>query len=158
MEELSAACCNSTGDLRGWSAMPMNRVFVLVAGFLISSAALGAAPQRAGAAESNVTQPVSSAPTFRRAQDFYRQLRIGALDRSKLDAPVNAALTPELAKVLSGQLTALGDPSWEYVGPVTTERGAVDVYRIVTRQVALRMSFGLTRAGKVWDFVLTPER
>jgi hypothetical protein len=93
-----------------------------------------------------------------RAKDFYRQIRAGSIDRAKVDDTLNKALNDDLLKTVSSQLSTLGEPKWEYRGQVPSERGTVQVYRLVTHQVTLALSFGLTKDGKVWDFLLSPER
>jgi hypothetical protein len=93
-----------------------------------------------------------------RAKEFYRQVRGGSIDRAKVDDTLNKALNDDLLKTVSSQLSALGEPKWEFRGQIPSERGAVQVYRLVTHQVTLNLSFGLTKDGKVWDFLLSPER
>lgn len=91
------------------------------------------------------------------AKAFYGELLAGDVDRTKLSAQLDQALTPAMLTTISGQLTALGPARWQFVKQVRTPKGNVSLYNLVYGQMTLRMSFGMTDKGVIWDALLSPE-
>lgn len=84
-------------------------VWALVA-LSLPLAAVAAAPSPSPTAPAAAPALPSDAIVEGWARDWLRHLQMGTIDRSHLDAQMNAFLTPDIVKRLSYQLGSLGDP------------------------------------------------
>ena len=85
------------------------------------------------------------------AKAFYTSLQTGSIDRSHLSGDLNSALTDDLLKTLSRQLTALGTPVWTFLRLKQTPNGSISQYRLnYTSGATIYYSFGATEKGTVF--------
>jgi hypothetical protein len=85
------------------------------------------------------------------AKDFYNRLVDANVDRSKVSADLNNALTPSVLTDLSERLGQLGSPLWQYVGGMPAADGNVYVYSLsYPTGTVLYFSFGMDAHGMVF--------
>lgn len=72
------------------------------------SAAVASAPSAAIAAPS---LPIADSHITAKAEEWFHRLQTGEIDRSQLDAQLNASLTDDIVARETKALTPLGDPS-----------------------------------------------
>lgn len=118
----------------------------------------GVGPVKVGASTSSSLQMRASMQDRVAARTFYTRLVLGDVARSKMTRSLNAALSPALLKVLSKQLSALGAPSWKYLGQETSPLGKVSLFRLIFRNTNLYYTFGRTSSGKIFDATFTNSR
>lgn len=58
-----------------------------------------------------VALPIADAHITAKAKEWFRRLQTGEIDRSQLDAQLNAQLTDDIVRRETKTLTALGDPA-----------------------------------------------
>lgn len=113
-----------------------------------------AGPASAPAASPTVMPPVTPSPAdvavTTRAKDWLHQIQAGKVDRSQLDAKMNAALTDSTLAQVSSQLQPLGDPTaFTLVQRTTRENFAVYVFKVEFTSVTLYETFALDPDGKI---------
>lgn len=90
-----------------------------------------------------------------KAKVVYASIVAGKVDRSQLSAQLNQALSDDLLRTLSQQLTALGTPSWSYVDSKQLDEGKVAIYALDYAKVKLKFSIGIKADGTIWDLTFT---
>jgi ABC-type sugar transport system substrate-binding protein len=93
-----------------------------------------------------------------RAKEWARRIAKDDLDRSQLDAQMNAALTDAVAKQVAAKIAPLGDPtSFTFVSKRTGDLGTLYVYRVTFKTATLDWLFALNPAGKINGMLFRPE-
>lgn len=141
------------------------RVFSLAfLGLLIGgiTCAQAASPSPAPAPSPSLSASPGSvdAAILLRAKEWLHRLQTGDIDRSQLDAKVNAALTADVVKQTSAQFSPLGDPvTFTFLGkqPVGTGMTAY-VYRVVFKSATLNEVFVLDKDGKISGIQFPPAQ
>ena len=117
------------------------RVFALVA--LMCVVTLGLASAQTSAPDPN---PDITA----RAKGWLHRLQTGDIDRSQLDAQMDAAFTAALVKQTSDQLGALGDPvTFTFLRAVPSAGIMTYIYRVEFKTTSLNEQFALDKDGKI---------
>ena len=90
--------------------MPINPLVPLaaVAAALIIPSRIAAAP--AAAPAGTVSLPIADSHITAKAKEWFHRFQTGEIDRSQLDAQVNAQLTDDMIHHEAEMLTPLGDP------------------------------------------------
>jgi hypothetical protein len=93
-----------------------------------------------------------------RAKNWFNQIQIGTIDRSQLDAKMNAALTDATVAQVSAQIAPLGNPSVFTLSKKMT-KGSVTAYVFVVEfpKVMLYETFALDPDGKIAGLLITPQ-
>ncbi len=92
-----------------------------------------------------------------RVRDWLNRLETGNIDRSQLDATMNAKLTPQLVTAVKQQISILGTPQrLVYLGKTNANGVTVYDYRAVFSAVSFTLRFGVDRAGKIAGLRLAP--
>ena len=94
------------------------------------------------------------------AKAMLHQFQTGQVDRSLLDAQMNAAMTPDTLKKVQAQFAPLGDPlQFTFAGkqPVQGDNTAY-VYRVTFKSGAFNEVYALDKDGKVSGFYLVPAK
>jgi hypothetical protein len=93
-----------------------------------------------------------------RAKNWFNQIQIGTIDRSQLDAKMNAALTDATLAQVSAQIAPLGNPSVFTLSKKMTQ-GSVTAYVFVVEfpKVMLYETFALDPDGKIAGLLITPQ-
>lgn len=115
----------------------------------MAGAALSQAPPAPSSAQT--ATPPEDASVTQAAKTLYAQLLLGKVDRSKMSAAVNAALSDSLLQTLSQQLVAAGTPKWQYLKQIQSPQGHVSVYRLTYPNATLYMIFGVSPGGTVFN-------
>jgi hypothetical protein len=113
-----------------------------------------------GFANAQTAPPDPNPDITARAKDWLHRVQTGNIDRSQLDATMNNALTPDLVKQASGQLSPLGDPvTFTFVStqPVRDDITAY-VYHATFKSGALNEVFALHKDGKIAGIQFTPAQ
>jgi hypothetical protein len=84
------------------------------------------------------------------ARKAYQELLAGNIDQVKLTSDLAAAWTPSLEEAASKQLSALGTPSWSFLGNTFTQAGSVAVYRLAYPSSTVFLSVGVGDNGTVY--------
>ena len=93
-----------------------------------------------------------------RAKSWFNQIQIGTIDRSQLDAKMNAVLTDSTVAQVSAKIEALGNPSaFTLIKKMT--QGSVTAYVFVVEfpTVTLYETFALDPDGKIAGLLITPQ-
>lgn len=93
-----------------------------------------------------------------RAKSWFNQVQIGTIDRSQLDAKMNAVLTDSTVAQVSAKIEALGNPSaFTLIKKMT--QGSVTAYVFVVEfpKVMLYETFALDPDGKIAGLLITPQ-
>ena len=125
---------------------------LLVAG-VIAATPPGNAPTAAPAAPSNPAM-------LARAQAAFGQLQAGSLDRSALDAPMNAALTDDKLTAVKSAIGSLGAPA-SFVEVKTGSQGGYPygVYLVTfANGTKVDFIFSVDGQGKIAGMQLTPPQ
>lgn len=123
---------------------------------LIAAAALLSGVTPAHAASSPAPAPAPSAPPedaalTAAAKTFYASLVSGAPDRAHMSSDLNNAMTDDLTKTLSQQLTALGKPTWTFLRIKPNPNGPIAQYKLTyANGVSIYYSYGATPKGTVF--------
>jgi len=97
------------------------------------------------------------AAVMSRAKEWLRRLETADIDRSQLDAQMNAVLAPDHAKQFAAQIGALGEPtSFTFVSKQTTGGVTTYTYRAAFGVGAFNEAFSLDADGKIAGLLLTP--
>lgn len=91
--------------------MPRISVIVMLIAVLITGTAGTVFAQSAASPAPAPENPVTTAA----AQKFYASVVAGKPDRAHISSQLNTALTDDLVKTLSTQLTPLGQPTWTFL-------------------------------------------
>jgi hypothetical protein len=130
--------------LKSISAACLVAMFCMLAPSIVR--AQGTVPAAGAAAEN----PAVTAA----AKTFYSELLLGKVDRSKMSADLNAALTDSTLQTLSQQLIAVGPPSWQFVEQTSTPNGPASVYKLSYASAVLYMTYGVSEAGTIYSVFL----
>ncbi len=85
------------------------------------------------------------------AKAFYDSLVSGTPDRAHMSSDLNSAMTDDLVKTISGQLKALGTPTWTTIKSKTTADGDVAEYKLsYSGGISVYYSFGETKKGTIF--------
>ncbi len=119
---------------------------------VIAQAAPSATPSAAATTAADAAVAV-------RAKDWLHMIQAGKIDRSQLDAKMNAALTDSLLAQVSAQIAPLGDPtSFTLDNKSTANSYTVYVYKVVFPAITLFESFALDPDGKIAGLLLKPQQ
>jgi hypothetical protein len=132
---------------------------VLLSVSVIRSAGADPSPSP-GATTSPASAQSAGADITARAKEWLHRLQTGNIDRSQLEEKMNAALTPDVVKQISGKFAPLGDPqSFTPLGQqsVTGDMTAY-VYRVVFKSTTLNEVFILDKDGKIAGIQLPPAQ
>jgi hypothetical protein len=132
-----------------------------------ASMAPSAAPSApASAAPSGAPSPVA-APTApaaedlavtKRAKEWFHRMQTGTVDRSQLDARMNAALSDDLVKQTSAKLAPLGTPTgFSYVKAVVVGNQIAYYYAVTVPTGTFYWLFGLDPDGKISGFYVRSQ-
>jgi hypothetical protein len=88
------------------------------------------------------------------AKRTYDLLVAGDLDRAKLTDDVSRALPATVVKSAAPKLSALGTPSWSFVGNARSSAGDVSIYKLQYAKTVAYMTFGVSNAGVVYALYL----
>jgi hypothetical protein len=103
-----------------------------------------------GLASAQTSAPDPNPDITARAKDWLHRLQAGDIDRSQLDAAVNAAFTPDVVKQTSQQLAALGDPlSFAFLKQTVSGDVTAYVYQVTFKSGAIDEIFALDKDGKI---------
>lgn len=92
-----------------------------------------------------------------RVRDWVNRLESGNIDRSQLDATMNAKLTPQFVTEVKQQMSILGAPQQlVYLGKTSANGITIYDYRAVFSAVSFTLRFGVNRAGKIAGLRLVP--
>lgn len=116
-------------------------VFALVALMCIGSL---------GTASAQTSAPDPNPEVTARAKDWLHRLQTGDIDRSQLEAQMDAAFTSDLVKQTSTQLGALGDPvTFTFLRAVPNAAIMTYIYRVEFKTTSLNEQFALDKDGKI---------
>lgn len=95
-----------------------------------------------------------------RAKDMLHEFQTGTVDRTQLDAQMNAAMTGDVLKKVQAQFAPLGDPQqFAFTGKQTMQGGnEAYVYRVTFKSGTFNEIFTLDKDGKVAGFFLVPQK
>jgi hypothetical protein len=125
---------------------------ILTAAAIVAQAAPSAAPSAAATS-------AADAAVAGRAKDWLHMIQAGKIDRSQLDAKMNAVLTDTTLAQVSAQLAPLGDPtSFTFVNKSAQGSFTVYVYKVVFPAITLYESFALDSDGKIGGLYLKPQQ
>jgi len=92
-----------------------------------------------------------------RAKEWLHRLETADIDRTQLNAQMDAFLTPDTAKQLAAKIGTLGDPtSFVFVSKQTASGFAIYTYRATFNAATLNEIFVLDSAGKIGGLRLAP--
>jgi len=92
-----------------------------------------------------------------RVRDWINRLETGNIDRSQLDATMNAKLTPQFVTEVKQQMSILGAPQQlVFLGKSSANGITVYDYRAVFPAVAFTLRFAVNRTGKIAGLRLLP--
>jgi hypothetical protein len=141
---------------------------VLSVAFVLSALlTTGAARAADPASPAPATPEVSAVPAptvdpgiTARAKEWLHRFQTGDIDHSQLSAQVNAALTPDIVKQVSGQLAPLGDPQTFVIqGQQSLGDGAIAyVYHVTFKSSAINEVFELDKDGKIAGIRFQPSQ
>lgn len=118
---------------------------------IVMISAAGAALSQGSGSTSAATTAAEDVNITSAAKTFYNELLTGNVDRSKMTAAVNTALTDSLVKTLAQQLGALGTPKWQYLKQTKSENGNVQVYKLSYNSATLYLTFGISPGGTIFS-------
>jgi hypothetical protein len=132
-------------------------IFGLLAAVLIAQAtpvpASGAAPVASPAAATAADAAVAT-----RAKDWLHQIQTGKVDRSQLDAKMNAALTDSTLSQVSAQIAPLGNPTaFTLTQKMVQGTNTIYLYKVTFASTTLNEIFVLDPDGKIAGLLLKPE-
>jgi hypothetical protein len=90
------------------------------------------------------------------AKSFYSELVIGKVDRSKLSPELSQALSESMLRTISGQLEALGPPTWQYLRHINAGIANLSVYKLVFKDAILYLTFAANSNGIIYQALLSP--
>jgi hypothetical protein len=129
------------------SALKISLLTILAATF-ITGTALAQVPAATSSPASSTTEDPSITAA---AKAFYDQLLLGKVDRSKLSATVNSALTDSIVAALAKQLGGFGTPKWEYLKQVKAGAGTAQAYKLSYSGPTLYLTFGVSQGGTIFS-------
>lgn len=99
-------------------------------------------------------------PIAVRAQEMLHEFQTGKVDRSQLDAKMNAAMTPDVLNQIQTKFAPLGDPQqFTFAGKQTVQDdNTAYVYRVTFKSGAFNEIFTLDKDSKVSGFFLVPQK
>lgn len=131
----------------------------LVCAFFVVSMLLGAGiASRASEVAASPAASASPAPApsvdpavTARAKEWLHRVQTGDIDRSQLTSAMSAALTPDIVKQVSEQLSPLGDPqTFSVVSQQSLGEGIAGyVYRITFKSSSIDELIALDKNGKI---------
>jgi hypothetical protein len=128
--------------------------------FMLIVPPVAAVIAQASSTETPATPPSAAddAAVTARAKNWFNQIQIGTIDRSQLDAKMNAALTDATVAQVSAQIAPLGNPSVFTLSKKMT-KGSVTAYVFVVEfpKVMLYETFALDPDGKIAGLLITPQ-
>jgi hypothetical protein len=125
---------------------------ILPVATLIAQAAPSATPSPAATS-------AADAAVAARAKEWLHMIQAGKIDRSQLDAKMNAALTDTMLAQVSAQLAPLGDPTSFTLADKTTQGSyTAYIYKAVFAAITLYESFVLDPDGKIAGLLLKPQQ
>lgn len=106
---------------------------------------------------SSTTLAPPSATTTALAKDWLHRLQTASIDRTQLDATMNAALTDDVASQFAARYGPLGDPTdFTFVDTKTAEDYTAYTYRVTFKSTTLSWVFAQDNKGKIGGLRLSP--
>jgi hypothetical protein len=100
----------------------------------------------------------SDAVVMARAKDWLHQVQIGRIDRSQLNAKMNASLTDAMLASVSSKIAPLGNPTdFTLLQKETVDQLAVYIYKAQFPSLAIYETFALDSDGKIAGLLLSPQ-
>lgn len=98
-----------------------------------------------------------SATTTALAKNWLHRLQTASIDRTQLDAAMNAALTDDVASQFAARYGPLGDPTaFTFVETKAAEDYTAYSYRVTFKSATLSWVFAQDTAGKIGGLRLSP--
>lgn len=122
--------------------------------------ASGSATPSAAPSAGGLVAPAAEDPAItKRAKDWFHRMQTGNVDRSQLDAKMNAALTDDLVKQSMTRLAPLGTPSgFKFVKAAIIGKVIAYYYQLTTPSGStFYWLFGLDPDGKIAGFYVRAE-
>jgi hypothetical protein len=126
---------------------------------LILTVAAVVAQATPSATPSAAPTTAADAAVAARAQEWLHMIAVGKIDRSQLDAKMNAALTDATLTQVAAEIAPLGNPtSFALAAKTTIGTYTVYVYKVVFPTITLYESFALDPDGKIGGLLLKPQQ